>query len=266
MTCSTSKGARLGLSKSKPWRLARGASALLLAITGLVTSASLTAAAPDRQGPAAKAQASCPANLAERLRRTGTARQLVTVAGPRMATVSATVELWQREGSCWRKAGGPWPALIGRNGFSGHHREGDGTTPTGIYAIGPTVYGNAPNPGTKLRYERLTCGDWWDEDPTSRQYNTFQHVPCGQAPPFGGSSEALWTETTAYPSLIVIEYNVHPVVPYAGSAIFVHADIGAPTQGCVTLPVGELDALLRWLRPSGSPHIVMGPAGEITRF
>jgi L,D-peptidoglycan transpeptidase YkuD (ErfK/YbiS/YcfS/YnhG family) len=208
----------------------------------------------------------CPDNLAERLSSTGAARQLLTVEAAQSSSVIATVEIWQREAGCWQPAGGPWTAFIGRNGFSDHHREGDGTTPTGIYGIGPEMYGNALNPGTAYPYHRLVCGDWWDEDPTSPQYNTFQHVPCGQAPPFGGSSEALWTETSVYPSFAVIEYNAHPVIAYAGSAIFLHADIGAPTSGCVALPRAQLDRVLRWLAPGRRPAVVMGPAAEITRL
>jgi hypothetical protein len=28
------------------------------------------------------------------------------------------------------------------------------------------------------------CGDWWDEDPYSSEYNQFVHVPCGTTPRF----------------------------------------------------------------------------------
>ena len=135
---------------------------------------------------------------------------------------------------CLRVA--PRAGLIGQNGFSDHHREGDGTTPTGIYRLGPVVYGNDPNPGFHGRYHRLVCGDWWDEDPTSPGYNTFDHTPCGESPPFGGDSEALWTETNYYPSFAVVEYNVHPVVPFAGLAIFVHA-IRVGNDGLCEYPV-----------------------------
>jgi L,D-peptidoglycan transpeptidase YkuD (ErfK/YbiS/YcfS/YnhG family) len=178
----------------------------------------------------------------------------------------ATVEAWQRSGTCWVAAGGPWTGRIGENGFSDHHREGDGTTPTGIYALGSVMYGNGPNPGVQEPYHQLVCGDWWDEDPTSPLYNTFQHVPCGQSPPFGGGSEALWTETLPYPVFAVVDYNVDPVIAGAGSAIFVHADTGAATTGCVSLPLPDLEELLRWVNPASSPAIVMGPASEITRF
>jgi L,D-peptidoglycan transpeptidase YkuD (ErfK/YbiS/YcfS/YnhG family) len=208
----------------------------------------------------------CPDNLADRLRTTDGAGQLITVESADFQATVAELAIWQRDGNCWEPAGGPWSGLIGENGFSNHHREGDGTTPTGIYRIGPIVYGNAPNPGFRGRYHRLVCGDWWDEDPTSPAYNTFQHVPCGQSPPFGGDSEALWTEGTYYPSFAVVEYNTRPVVPYAGSAIFVHADTGTPTTGCVSIPLPELDEFLRWLDPARMPTIAMAPASELTSF
>ncbi len=224
-----------------------------------------TAAAVGRVGNQRRPLA-CANNLAERLRATDGAGQLITVEADSFQTSVAEVSLWQRDGSCWEQAGGPWTGLIGENGFSNHHREGDGTTPTGIYRIGPVVYGNAPNPGFRGPYHRLVCGDWWDEDPTSPGYNTFQHVPCGASPPFGGDSEALWTETTYYPSFAVVEYNAHPVVPYAGSAIFVHADTGTATTGCVSIPLSELDVFLRWLDLSRLPTIAMAPASELASF
>jgi L,D-peptidoglycan transpeptidase YkuD (ErfK/YbiS/YcfS/YnhG family) len=155
---------------------------------------------------------------------------------------------------------------LGTNGFSDHHREGDGTTPTGLYHIGPVIYGNAANPGTRFAYHQLVCGDWWDEDPTSPSYNSFRHVPCGQTPPFDANSEALWTEAVAYRSFAIVEYNADPVVPYAGSAIFVHANVGGPTNGCVSVALPDLDCLLRWLDPADGPSIVMTPSTEIVGF
>src|SRR5206468_1136588 len=102
--------------------------------------------------------------------------QLVTVETTSTASTRGTIRLWTRTGGCWHASAGPWPARLCRNGVSAHHREGDGTTPTGVYRFGATVYGIGPDPGVRLRHHRLVCGDWWDEDPTSPTYNTFQHV------------------------------------------------------------------------------------------
>ena len=55
----------------------------------------------------------------------------------------------------------------------------------------------------------------------------------------------------------VIAYNTART-PGLGSAIFLHINIGTPTAGCVTLPVGELLKVLRGLNPAASPRITMG--------
>ena len=187
---------------------------------------------------------------------TGGSTQLVTVRAPLHTTV-ATLAYWTRSGACWRRAGGPWQARLGRTGLSAHKREGDGATPVGTFALGPTAYGIAPDPGIHLRYHRLVCGDWWDEDPGSPAYNTFRHVACGATPSFGGDSEALWRSSPQYRYFVVIEYNAHPIVAGRGSAIFLHVAAGA-TAGCVSLPEPQLVRLLRWLRPSTHPLIRIG--------
>ncbi len=208
---------------------------------------------------------SCPSNLANRLASTGAATQLITVEAARLGTSSASLRLWRRRGACWSAAGGPWAARLGRNGLSDHHREGDGTTPTGAYALGPVVYGTAPDPGVRYAYHRLVCGDWWDEDPRSPTYNRFRHVRCGTRPPFGGGSEALWT-IAAYRHFAVIRYNDAPVVPGRGSAIFLHDTAGSVTNGCVSVAPSRLDTILRTLDPKAKPLIVIGTSAEIRKF
>jgi L,D-peptidoglycan transpeptidase YkuD (ErfK/YbiS/YcfS/YnhG family) len=192
---------------------------------------------------------------------TGAGSQLITVESPSRASTHASLRLWLREGRCWQPVAGPWAARVGRNGLSGNRREGDGTTPTGTYGIGRTMYGNAPNPGVRYRYRRIVCGDYWVEDPRSPSYNRFRHVECGQPPPFRVTGERLWQEKTAYRHLAVVEFNMHPVVPGRGSGIFLHATTGGPTNGCISLPVAQLRQVLRWLRPEQSPRIAIRVTG-----
>ncbi len=218
-------------------------------------------------GSVASARASgCPRNLAEALSSTGAASQLITVQASGSRSRVASLRLWRRQHACWLPASPTWPARLGYAGLSSHHREGDGTTPAGAFSLGTTVYGVGPDPGTRYRYHRLVCGDWWDEDPASPDYNSFQHVPCAVRPPFGGASEALWTETAAYQHFLVVDYNIRPRIPGRGSGIFIHDDLGHPTNGCVSLPPPDLDALLRWLRPADSPLIVIGTDTDIRAF
>ncbi len=236
-------------------------SARLLALT-----AALAALAGLPSLPGAAARPGCAPSLAGGLASTRSAAQLVTVVAAGPASTRGSLRLWERKGACWASVAGPWRTYLGFAGVSGHHREGDGTTPAGAFAVGPALFGVSPDPGVHYRYHRLVCGDWWDEDPRSPTYNTFQHVPCGAQPPFGGASEALWKSAHAYAHFAPIEYNTRPAIPGRGSAIFVHDDLGHPTNGCITLPPGQLLRLLRWLRPELSPLVVIGTAAGIRSF
>jgi L,D-peptidoglycan transpeptidase YkuD (ErfK/YbiS/YcfS/YnhG family) len=202
---------------------------------------------------------------------TGGGTQLVTVVAGSSGSTTATITLWQRAGTCWSEAFGPWSGWVGKHGLSATKAEGDGATPIGVFGLSSTFYGIGPNPGVHGSYHQLVCGDWWDEDPESPEYNTFQHVSCGTTPSFavgaeGSGSEALWQETTAYQSFAFVEYNADPAIPGKGSAIFVHDDIGGPTNGCMSLPASDLDALLRWLEPGQSPHIAIGTSSGIDQL
>ena len=193
----------------------------------------------------------------------GTATQAITVEAASHRTTYATVRTWRRAGGCWQPVAGPFAARVGRNGLSANRREGDGTTPIGSFGIAPTLYGNAPDPGVRFRYHRLVCGDWWNEDPSSRTYNSFRHVACGTRPSFWNGSEGMWQQPRAYAHLAVVEYNMRPVVPGRGSGIFLHVQTGRATNGCVSLGRGDLVRMLRWLDPVAEPRIVIGTRSEV---
>lgn len=197
----------------------------------------------------------------------GTAKsdQLITVTEVTTgASQNATLEFFVRRGGCFRLAQTPASALVGLNGLSKHHHEGDDTTPIGLFGFQSTMYGVLPNPGVAYKYHRLVCGDWWDEQSSSALYNHFVHVACGTKPPFGGDSEALWTTVPSYDYFAVIAYNRYPIVPGKGSAIFLHVSNGQATAGCVSIPVGELLPILRALRPDMKPliYIAVRPFSE----
>ncbi len=208
-----------------------------------------------------------------RLELPASARQLVVVSSatddPAGAGNLATLRTFVRANrrSAWRPVFASWQAETGYGHLRADRREGDGSTPTGVFGIAPTMYGVEPNPGRlHYAYHRLVCGDWWDEDPYSPGYNRFVHVPCGVTPAFASWSEALWTETVAYPYFAVMQFNTHPVIggPNArGSGIFLHSWVGGATAGCVALPEAELLDVLRWLKPSAHPVIEIGTDSEV---
>ena len=205
----------------------------------------------------------CPATLANGLASTGSSTQLITVVAARTTSTSGTAQLWQRSDGCWTPVSGPWTAWLGRRGVSAAKREGDRRTPAGVFVIGRTMYGIAPNPGVRYPYRRIVCGDWWVEDPRSPFYNRFHHVKCGAKPPFTVTSEDLSRSPTAYRHFAVIGYNADPIVPGRGSGIFLHASTGRPTLGCVSFPLPKLLRTLRWLRPSSVPLIAIGTRASL---
>jgi L,D-peptidoglycan transpeptidase YkuD (ErfK/YbiS/YcfS/YnhG family) len=133
----------------------------------------------------------------------------------------------------------------------GAKREGDGRTPSGTFGFG-FFFGVDPDPGVLFPYRRVDASDFWDDDPSSPLYNLW--VDDQEANP-GTDPEPM--DVSAYDYGAVIGYNTART-PRLGSAIFLHINIGMPTAGCVTLPVGELLEILRWLNPAASPRIEMG--------
>jgi L,D-peptidoglycan transpeptidase YkuD (ErfK/YbiS/YcfS/YnhG family) len=178
--------------------------------------------------------------------------QLVTVVAASYGATRAELTAYRRAGGQWQRVFGPWVAWIGRNGIAppGAKREGDGRTPSGTFGFG-FFFGVDANPKVLFPYRRIYAYDFWDDDPASPRYNLW--VDARQASP-GAAPEPM--DVSAYDYGAVIAYNTART-PGRGSAIFLHINIGTPTAGCVTLPVGELLEILRWLNPADSPKITL---------
>jgi L,D-peptidoglycan transpeptidase YkuD (ErfK/YbiS/YcfS/YnhG family) len=60
--------------------------------------------------------------------------------------------------------------------------------------------------------------------------------------PYAASTEHLWREDGVYDVIVVLGHNDAPVVPFAGSAIFMHVATTdfSPTAGCVALRKDDL--------------------------
>jgi L,D-peptidoglycan transpeptidase YkuD (ErfK/YbiS/YcfS/YnhG family) len=233
----------------------------LFALVAAVAVASTGATAPARAAQVSASRFAVPAS----------ARELIVVSSatydPPGYLANFRTFARANASSPWRAVFPAWRAEIGSGDLRNVRGEGDHATPTGVYGVGLTMYGIDPNPGgLNYAYHQLVCGDWWDEDPYSSQYNEFVPVACGSTPSFAAWSEALWTETIAYPYFAVIDYNMDPTISGAdapGSGIFLHAWMGAPTEGCVALTIPELLRVLRWLDPVDHPVIEIGTDAEI---
>ena len=133
---------------------------------------------------------------------------------------------------------------LGRAGViaAGGKREGDGCSPAGGWPMRRLLYrrDRGPAPATRLPSVAIAPHDGWCDDPADDAYNR----PVGL--PYPASAEALWREDGLYDVIVVLGHNDAPVVPGAGSAIFLHvaAPGYAPTEGCVALARADLDVLL----------------------
>ncbi|MGB7103647.1 MAG: L,D-transpeptidase family protein [Acidimicrobiales bacterium] len=187
--------------------------------------------------------------------------QVITVEALTAFSQTAVLRTWrlQSDGR-YKQVVGPFVAFVGVNGVR-PTREGLGRTPVGVFTL-TQAFGNEPNNGTKLPYLLVRPEDWWDENPLSAQYNRL--VVSSVSP--GGNSENLYYAGVAYAHAVVINYNTDPVVKGAGSGFFLHVSFGAPTEGCVAIPEGDLDRVMRWLNPSLHPVISIGVGDAALRI
>jgi len=148
------------------------------------------------------------------------------------------------------------PAWFGTTGLTTTPSEAKSATPIGSFTL-TQAFGHDADPGTALPYRQTTPADWWISEP-GKLYNTEQH--CSSNCPFtqGSPNEHLFYETPYYDYAVVMDYNRFPVHQGAGSAFFLHVSVGAPTAGCVSIDKADLVRILRWLKPSAHPRILIG--------
>jgi len=179
--------------------------------------------------------------------------QVITVEAATARSQTAVLRTWTLTPSGhYVEVFPPDVANVGVNGVR-PTREGLGRTPVGVFTM-TQAFGNRSNNGTRLPYTLVGPSDWWDENPGSPGYNRL--VVSRVSP--GGNSENLYDAGEAYAHAVVINYNMDPVVKGAGSGFFLHVSMGAPTEGCVSIPLGDLDRVMRWLNPSEHPVISIG--------
>ena len=198
--------------------------------------------------------------LVDHLRGVHDARQVISVVASGYGTSYATVRAFTKSSSGWHRTFGPWTARIGRNGFAprGDKREGDGRTPTGSFHF-QFMFGVDADPGVHFRYRRSLSTSRWDDDSTSANYNRWVDTRNG----YPGSSPESMRVLPVYRYGVVVAYNTART-PWHGSAIFLHVTDGRSTAGCIAVGRSRALQLLRWLRPSLKPRIIMGTKAAVT--
>lgn len=131
---------------------------------------------------------------------------------------------------------------IGKSGASYSKKEGDLSTPKGLYELGLLYY-------RKDRIKKLKCeikkkiikkNMGWCNDNKSKKYNreiTF---------PFKYEAEKLYRKDGIYDIFINIKYNYLPVIKKKGSAIFLHlaSKKYKSTKGCVAIKKNDFLKIL----------------------
>lgn len=153
------------------------------------------------------------------------------------------------------------PCAIGRAGFSGNKREGDGATPVGRFRL-VAVWWRAdrlarPKLGGRARPLNLRpIGPrlGWCDAPDDAAYNRAVRLP------HRASAERMRRADRLYDIVAVTDHNAAGV-PGAGSAIFLHVrrGLGRCTAGCVAF---RRDHLLWILARWRGGRIVLGPDGH----
>lgn len=135
-----------------------------------------------------------------------------------------------------------YKCAIGKGGFSKNKKEGDKKTPVGIFSLGKVFYrkDKIKNLQTKKVKVQIRKGMVWCDDPNSKNYNKL--TLSNQK-----SAETLYRKDRLYDLIIVINFNIKPVIKNKGSAIFIHIAKKnyEGTAGCIALKKKDLLELLK---------------------
>jgi len=211
-------------------------------------------------------------------------RQMIVVTTPDWSTVPGSLQRYERAhpSGQWNPVGDPIAIVVGKKGLAwgagiiqtGTHspqdpvkKEGDGKSPAGIFRIGTAFGYAAEKPADwKLPYISLTPTVECVDDPASHFYN--QIVDRSTVTPDWHSSEHMSQAGVAYRWGAVIDHNIDPTIPSAGSCVFLHI-WGGPsvgTAGCTAMPQDQLEPILAWLDPASSPILVQMPAAQYKKL
>jgi len=138
------------------------------------------------------------------------------------------------------------PCALGRGGIGPKQGEGDRITPVGRWRLLTVFYRAARLPPPEGRLPTFPTGlfDGWSDDPKDLFYNKRIRPMRPRS-----SHENLRRPDPLYDIVVTTDFNTRPVIPGAGSAIFLHVWRAprAPTAGCIAFRVADLRWILaRW--------------------
>lgn len=154
------------------------------------------------------------------------------------------------------------PCALGRGGAQIKWREGDGRSPTGLFALRRLHFrgDRLKRPRSNLAIDPIADDAWWCDDGSDRAYNRLvrRRLP----PPT--CAERLKRADRLYDIVIEIGFNDRPAVRNKGSGIFWHVarENFTPTAGCVATRLTDLQRILPSLGPRTRIRIGAHPFGK----
>ena len=130
---------------------------------------------------------------------------------------------------------------IGKNGLKSNKKEGDFSTPKGLYDLKKLYFrkDRVGIPKCKIERKNIKKNMAWCDDPIHKKYNEEIKTYNKEL------KENLYRFDHRYDYLISISHNEQKV-PYKGSAIFIHLTNNyKPTAGCVALKKKDFEILLK---------------------
>jgi L,D-peptidoglycan transpeptidase YkuD (ErfK/YbiS/YcfS/YnhG family) len=122
---------------------------------------------------------------------------------------------------------------VGKRGITLKKKEGDKKTPKGEFKFKYILYRKDRIFDLKTRLKKIVIKKkmGWCDDPNSNNYNKIINFPSRY------SAEKLWKKENVYDIIIVIDYNLNPLIKNKGSAIFLHIAKRKyqPTNGCIAV-------------------------------
>ena len=134
---------------------------------------------------------------------------------------------------------------IGKRGIGLKKKEGDLITPKGKYKIKHILY-RKDRVKIQSKIGKITIKKkmGWCNDPHSKQYNKLISLPSEY------QYEKLYKKENVYDIVIVLNYNMNPIVKNKGSAIFIHVAKRnyKKTEGCVAIKKAHLLRIVKGLK------------------
>ena len=131
---------------------------------------------------------------------------------------------------------------LGKRGIGNKKREGDLITPRGQYKIQFVLYRKDRIKKMRTKFKRIIIkrNMGWCNDPKSTKYNSLVKLPSIY------NHEKLYKKENTYDIILVLNYNMRPVVKNKGSAIFLHIARNdyKKTEGCIAIKKIDLLKIL----------------------